>query len=367
MRTARAARAVQLSGACVRANKERGYPSVENFWNDLNKLLSDFYKVTVYKGRWVQYLEGLGMTIALAALACLIGVCIGVLVALVKYYAGGKKSFGWKTVNAACGIYVTVIRGTPIVVQLLIAYTILFNGSFEACVFAFGVNSGAYVAEIIRGGIASIDPGQAEAGRSLGLSEGATMRLIVLPQAVKNILPALFNEFIALLKETSVAGYIAARDLTKVDQHGEDKSYKHSNSDTPLIKEQPHADDQGMDEAARHLLQDCDRIVLHIRERGGHSGGDISQAIFVEIAHRDPLHVLSDFKPLFSAHGKAAQSAPVSGQIVEHDPPQDTDYHNSQRYPDGLRRHDAAIGSSQQASEYRKDGQDGQHLEYRVQ
>ena len=132
MRTARVARAVQLSGACVRANKERGYPSVENFWNDLNKLLSDFYKVTVYKGRWVQYLEGLGMTIALAALACLIGVCIGVLVALVKYYAGGKKSFGWKTVNAACGIYVTVIRGTPIVVQLLIAYTILFNGSFEA-------------------------------------------------------------------------------------------------------------------------------------------------------------------------------------------------------------------------------------------
>ena len=216
MRTARVARAVQLSGACVRANKERGYPSVENFWNDLNKLLSDFYKVTVYKGRWVQYLEGVGMTIALAALACLIGVCIGVLVALVKYYAGGKKSFGWKTVNAACGIYVTVIRGTPIVVQLLIAYTILFNGSFEACVFAFGVNSGAYVAEIIRGGIASIDPGQAEAGRSLGLSEGATMRLIVLPQAVKNILPALFNEFIALLKETSVAGYIAARDLTKV-------------------------------------------------------------------------------------------------------------------------------------------------------
>ena len=202
MRTARVARAVQLSGACVRANKERGYPSVENFWNDLNKLLSDFYKVTVYKGRWVQYLEGLGMTIAL--------------VALVKYYAGGKKSFGWKTVNAACGIYVTVIRGTPIVVQLLIAYTILFNGSFEACVFAFGVNSGAYVAEIIRGGIASIDPGQAEAGRSLGLSESATMRLIVLPQAVKNILPALFNEFIALLKETSVAGYIAARDLTKV-------------------------------------------------------------------------------------------------------------------------------------------------------
>ena len=215
MRTARVARAVQLSGACVRANKERGYPSVENFWNDLNKLLSDFYKVTVYKGRWVQYLEGLGMTIALAALACLIGVCIGVLVALVKYYAGGKKSFGWKTVNAACGIYVTVIRGTPIVVQLLIAYTILFNGSFEACVFAFGVNSGAYVAEIFRSGIMSIDNGQFEAGRSLGFSYGKTMLYIIMPQAFKNVLPALGNEFIVLLKETSVAGYIALEDLTK--------------------------------------------------------------------------------------------------------------------------------------------------------
>ena len=179
----------------------------------MNKLLSDFYKVTVYKGRWVQYLEGLGMTIALAALACLIGVCIGVLVALVKYYAGGKKSFGWKTVNAACGIYVTVIRGTPIVVQLLIAYTILFNGSFEACVFAFGVNSGAYVAEIIRGGIASIDPGQAEAGRSLGLSESATMRLIVLPQAVKNILPNFGNEFANLIKASSQVMVIGGGEL----------------------------------------------------------------------------------------------------------------------------------------------------------
>ena len=92
----------------------------------------------------------------------------------------------------------------------------LFSGGFEACVFAFGVNSGAYVSEVIRGGIASVDPGQSEAGRSLGLSQAATMRLIVLPQAIKNILPALFNEFIALLKETSVAGYIAVRDLTKV-------------------------------------------------------------------------------------------------------------------------------------------------------
>lgn len=183
---------------------------------DLERLLNDLYLATLYKGRWLQYLEGLGMTLLLAALACVIGVCIGVLVALLRYGAAGKKGLGWRAANAACGFYTTVIRGTPIIVQLLIAYTVLFNGGFEACVFAFGVNSGAYVSEVIRGGIASVDPGQSEAGRSLGLSQAATMRLIVLPQAIKNILPALFNEFIALLKETSVAGYIAVRDLTKV-------------------------------------------------------------------------------------------------------------------------------------------------------
>ena len=183
---------------------------------DLERLLNDLYLATLYKGRWLQYLEGLGMTLLLAALACVIGVCIGVLVALLRYGAAGKKSLGWRAANAVCNFYTTVIRGTPIIVQLLIAYTVLFSGGFEACVFAFGVNSGAYVSEVIRGGIASVDPGQSEAGRSLGLSQAATMRLIVLPQAIKNILPALFNEFIALLKETSVAGYIAVRDLTKV-------------------------------------------------------------------------------------------------------------------------------------------------------
>lgn len=184
--------------------------------NRLHRLLEDLYQATIYKDRWVQYLEGLGMTLSLAALACLIGVAIGVLVALVRTAAVSKKSLGWRLASGACGLYTTVIRGTPIIVQLLISYTVLFSGGFEACVFAFGINSGAYVSEVIRGGIASIDPGQAEAGRSLGLSQAATMRLIVLPQAVKNILPALFNEFIALLKETSVAGYIAVRDLTKV-------------------------------------------------------------------------------------------------------------------------------------------------------
>lgn len=184
---------------------------------NLNTILGRLYQVTVYKDRWHLYIEGLSMTIILAILACIIGVCIGVAVALIKTTADGKKnSTGWKIAKKICGFYTTVIRGTPIVVQLLIAYTVLFNGGFEACVFAFGFNSGAYVSEIIRAGITSVDPGQLEAGRSLGLSQGAAMRLIVMPQAIKNILPSLFNEFIAMLKETSIAGYIAVRDLTKV-------------------------------------------------------------------------------------------------------------------------------------------------------
>lgn len=182
----------------------------------LQEILNDLYQATIYKDRWMQYLQGLGMTLSLAALACLIGVAIGVMVAIVRYAGAGKKSLGWRLANGLCSFYTTVIRGTPIIVQLLISYTVLFSGGFQACVFAFGINSGAYVSEVIRGGIASVDPGQAEAGRSLGLTQAATMRLIILPQAIKNILPALFNEFIALLKETSVAGYIAVRDLTKV-------------------------------------------------------------------------------------------------------------------------------------------------------
>lgn len=183
----------------------------------LERILSQIYQVTIYKDRWQLYVEGITKTIMLASLACVIGIAVGVLIALVKYYAAGnKKNPVWKLADKVCNLYITVIRGTPMVVQLLIAYTVLFQGGFEACVFAFGINSGAYVAEVIRAGISSVDPGQTEAGRSLGLSQAATMRLIVMPQAIKNILPSLFNEFIALLKETSIAGYIAVRDLTKV-------------------------------------------------------------------------------------------------------------------------------------------------------
>lgn len=177
--------------------------------------LDNLYKAVIRNDRWKLYLEGLGNTLLLAMLACFIGIAIGMLIALVRYSSAGKNNFFWGLANAVCNIYTTVIRGTPIVVQLLILYTIC-KASFSAAIIAFGINSGAYVAESIRGGIASVDQGQMEAGRSLGLSQGATMRRIILPQAIKNILPALFNEFIALLKETSIAGYIGMRDLTKV-------------------------------------------------------------------------------------------------------------------------------------------------------
>ncbi len=121
--------------------------------------------------------------------------------------------------NALCRIYLTVIRGTPTVVQLLIAYFIIFassTNSMGVAMFAFGLNSGAYVAEIIRGGIMSIDVGQFEAGSSLGFHYLQTMRYIIVPQVIKNVLPALFNEFIVLIKETSIAGYIGIEDLTKM-------------------------------------------------------------------------------------------------------------------------------------------------------
>lgn len=182
----------------------------------MEKIGSDLYAALVVGERWKIYLEGLANTLLLSLIACLVGVLIGVTVALLKTAAAGKKFVGWRVIAGICEFYTTVIRGTPVIVQLLILYVLVFNSSFAACIAGFGINSGAYVSEIIRSGIASIDPGQMEAGRSLGLPQGKTMRLIILPQAVKNILPALFNEFIALIKETSVAGYIAGRDLTKM-------------------------------------------------------------------------------------------------------------------------------------------------------
>lgn len=149
--------------------------------------------------------------------AVILGIVIGFLVAIIRstYDKTGKM----KLLNFICNIYLTVIRGTPVVVQLLIIYFVIF-GSVDiskvvVATMAFGINSGAYVAEIFRSGIMSIDNGQFEAGRSLGFSYPQTMRYIIMPQAFKNVLPALGNEFIVLLKETSVSGYIALQDLTK--------------------------------------------------------------------------------------------------------------------------------------------------------
>lgn len=183
----------------------------------LQENYNNLYIALLADDRWKQYLEGLGRTLLIAACATLIGILIGMIIAVIKVSAASNRKL--RFLEMLCDLYLTVIRGTPVVVQLLILYTAVFtsmtNGT-PVAIIGFGLNSGAYVAEIFRSGIMSISKGQMEAGRSLGLTSWMTMRLIILPQAIKNILPALFNEFITLLKETSVAGMIAVRDLTKV-------------------------------------------------------------------------------------------------------------------------------------------------------
>ena len=167
--------------------------------------------------RWIYIVDGLKVTLQITFFALLIGIVLGFLLAIIRstYDKTGKMKF----LNLIAQIYITVIRGTPVVVQLLIIYFVIFESinvsKVLAAVMAFGMNSAAYVAEIVRSGIMSIDNGQFEAGRSLGFNYFQTMIYIILPQAFKNILPALGNEFIVLLKETSVSGYIAIQDLTK--------------------------------------------------------------------------------------------------------------------------------------------------------
>ena len=179
-------------------------------------LIAAFEKTFIREDRYKMFLSGLGNTLIIALCATLIGVVIGALVAVVKVYH--KQTGKLKLLHSICEIYTTIIRGTPIVVQLLITYNIIFVWSTHAVaigIMGFGINSGAYVAEIMRGGINAVDIGQTEAGRSLGLSSATTMKSIVLPQAIKNVLPAIGNEFIALLKETSVIGFLGVIDLTK--------------------------------------------------------------------------------------------------------------------------------------------------------
>lgn len=176
-----------------------------------------FYLNFIKDERWRFIWDGLKVTLQVTFLAVLIGIVLGLLVAIVRstYDKTGKL----RILDLLCKLYLTVIRGTPVVVQLLIIYFVIFASvsidKIIVAVMAFGFNSGAYVAEIFRSGIMSIDEGQMEAGRSLGFTYSQTMRYIVMPQAFKNVLPALGNEFIVLLKETSVSGYIALQDLTK--------------------------------------------------------------------------------------------------------------------------------------------------------
>ena len=183
----------------------------------MQELKSSFISNFIDDNRWRYITDALKITLLVTVFAVLIGVVLGFLIAIVR--TTHDKTGKLKILNAICKVYLTVIRGTPVVVQLMIIYFIIF-GSVDiskvvVAIVAFGINSGAYVAEIFRSGIMSIDNGQFEAGRSLGFNYAQTMMYIVMPQAFKNVLPTLCNEFISLLKETSVSGYIALQDLTK--------------------------------------------------------------------------------------------------------------------------------------------------------
>lgn len=205
------------------------WPEIAPDWMlNLPEGLEDFfyklYKCFIFDDRYTMFVKGLGNTLLLTALALIIGIVLGVVIALVRVswdkngseMRGLPKALLW-IANLFSKIYLTVIRGTPVVVQIMIMFFVIFASSRNKIMvgcLTFGINSGAYVAEIIRSGIMSIDNGQMEAGRSLGFSYIPTMRHIILPQAFKNVLPALCNEFIVLFKETAVVGYIGLSDLT---------------------------------------------------------------------------------------------------------------------------------------------------------
>lgn len=186
---------------------------MQNFDKKIDAFLTTF----IDRGGYTQVLTGLKNTILIAVIGLIIGIVLGTLIATVKVVP--KTNPVIKTLDKFCGFYVSVFRGTPMVVQLLVFYYVIMpilgmhlNSVTVSCV-VFGMNSGAYVSEIMRAGILSVDPGQMEGGRSVGLSYGTTMVKIIIPQAVKNILPTLGNEFISLIKETSVVSFVGAMDL----------------------------------------------------------------------------------------------------------------------------------------------------------
>ena len=192
----------------------------------MNSFSEKFYRDFIQDSRWKFITNGLKVTLIVTVLALTIGMIIGVIIAIIrcahdmhdKAERRGFKGFLLNLLDLLARVYVTVIRGTPTLVQLLIMYFIILvsaDSKIIVAVLTFGINSGAYVAEVIRGGIMSVDPGQMEAGRSLGLGYVVTMQKIILPQAFKAVLPSLVNELITLLKETSICGYIGLNELTR--------------------------------------------------------------------------------------------------------------------------------------------------------
>lgn len=193
-------------------------------------LWANFQKCFLSDNMWLMYLKGLRNTLFISIGACLLGLLIGIVVTCIRI--APKHNVVVKILDKICGVYVTIIRGTPVVLQLFICYFVLLIGirseqlfgipeteGIVVAIVTFGLNSGAYMSEILRGGIMAVDKGQMEAGRSLGLSWMQTFLRIILPQALKSAIPTMFNEFITLIKETSVAGYVGILDLTKIQTY----------------------------------------------------------------------------------------------------------------------------------------------------
>ena len=210
-------------------------PEKATFWSTLQE---NFNSTFIIENRWQSLLSGLGITLLIALCSTILGLLLGFLLAIIRstydmtlkdQYCYKPGEYALKVLNFIANLYITIIRGTPVVVQLMIMYFIIFaswDNGIVAAILAFGINSGAYVAEIVRSGIMSIDKGQFEASRSLGFDYKHTMVFVILPQALKNVLPALGNEFIVLLKETSVAGYVAIVDLTKASDIIRSRTYE---------------------------------------------------------------------------------------------------------------------------------------------
>ncbi len=194
----------------------------------MDSLGTQFYKAFIKSGRWQLYLKGLGSTLEVTLFAALLGLLLGTVACLFNMQRSrrGKRTVG----SVIAYVYIDIIRGTPTMIQLLIMWNVIMATSKNKVLvasLAFGINSGAYVAEIIRGGIQSVDAGQMEAGRSLGLSRMQTMRFVILPQAFKNCFPSLLNEVITLLKETSIAGVVGLSELTHASDQVSSATYQY--------------------------------------------------------------------------------------------------------------------------------------------